>query len=140
MPQIDIIHMAVRRALEKQGWRLVTEHLYLEEGGYSVYIDLALERDDPDGQGRVESVVVEVKSFIRSSFINDFQDALGQYLVYQDQLEVRDDPRLLFLALPLEVFRAHFTQPRIERMAQRYHLHLLVVDTYNEEVHQWIVN
>lgn len=140
MPQIDIIHMAVRRALEKQGWRIVTEHLYLEEGGYYVYIDLEVARDVPDGTGRVESVIVEVKSFIRSSFINDFQEALGQYLVYQDQLDVRDDPRLLYLALPLEVHRAHFVQPRIERMVQRYHMHLLVVDTYQEEVHQWIIN
>lgn len=43
MPQIDIIHLAVRRALEKQRWRIVTEHLFLDEGGYHVYIDLALE-------------------------------------------------------------------------------------------------
>lgn len=53
--------------------------------------------------------------------------------------ERNNDPRLLFLALPLEVYKAHFVQPRIERMVHRYHMHLLVVDTFREEVWQWRV-
>ena len=32
MPRENLIHIVVRRALQKQGWRIVTEHLYLEEG------------------------------------------------------------------------------------------------------------
>lgn len=138
MPQNDIIHLAVRRSLEKQGWRVVTEHLYLEEGGYYIYIDLALEQGTVMGQAGREEIVVEVKSFISPSFMSDFQEALGQYLVYQDQLDERGDHRPLFMAISDNVYHRHFTQPRIQRMVRKYQMHLLVVDIRTEEVWQWI--
>lgn len=104
MPQIDIIHQAVRRALEKQGWRIVTEHLFLDEGGYHVYVDLAFAPGVDLAQQGIGPIVVEVKSFVRPSFLSDFQEALGQYLVYQDKLEALGDTRPLFLAVPQRVY------------------------------------
>jgi tRNA A22 N-methylase len=138
MPQTDVIHWAVRRALEKQGWQVVTEHLYLEEGGYYIYIDLALEQGSVAGQAGHEEIVVEVKSFISPSFMSDFQEALGQYLIYQDQLDENGDNRPLFLAISHNVYHRHFTQPRIQRIVRKYQIHLLVVDTHAEELWQWI--
>lgn len=102
------MHLAVRRALEKQGWRIVTEHLFLDEGGYYVHIDLALEPCSDLARAEARPVVVEVKSFTRPSFINDFQEALGPYLVYRDKLEALEEPRPLYLALDNDVYGLHF--------------------------------
>ena len=138
MPREDLIHVAVRRALQKQGWRIVSEHLYLEEGGYYVYIDLAVEPGSLlAAQGAVPAVV-EVKSFHGPSFMNSFQEALGQYLVYADKLEALGDPRPLYLAIPDDVHAVQFAQPSIQRLLQRYGMHLLVIDIVKEEIVTWI--
>ena len=62
----DIFHDAVKHALEKDGWKITHDPLFLSFGGVDMYIDLgaerilAAERDD-------EKIAVEIKSFIGPS-------------------------------------------------------------------------
>jgi hypothetical protein len=80
MPQLDIIHDFVKNALIKDGW-LVTEPYVIKYGKTTLYADLSAERiigAERDGQ----KLVVEVKSFVGASKIQDLKEALGQYDIY----------------------------------------------------------
>ena len=85
----DIFHDAVKHALEKDGWKITHDPLFLSFGGVDMYIDLgaerilAAERDD-------EKIAVEIKSFIGPSATTEFSIALGQFLKYQLALEEED--------------------------------------------------
>ncbi|MEH2034454.1 MAG: element excision factor XisH family protein [Nostoc sp.] len=41
----DIFYDAVRRALEKEGWLITNDPLFLRFGGLDMYIDLGAEKD-----------------------------------------------------------------------------------------------
>lgn len=40
----DIFHDAVKRALEKDGWNITHDPLFLSFGGVDMYVDLGAER------------------------------------------------------------------------------------------------
>ena len=81
MPAKDIYHNVVRFALVKDGWNILTENYTLEYGGDHLYGDIAAEKSiAAEKQG--QKILVEVKSFLRRSFINDLEQAVGQYVVY----------------------------------------------------------
>jgi XisH protein len=40
----DIFHDAVKRALEKEGWLITNDPLFLRFGGLDMYIDLGAEK------------------------------------------------------------------------------------------------
>lgn len=61
MPAKDIYHNAVRFALVKDGWEILTEDYTLEYGGDRLYVDIAAEKSiATEKQGR--KIIVEVKS------------------------------------------------------------------------------
>jgi len=103
----DIYHNNVREALEKEGWTIVRDPLrvYISEIDY-VDIDMAAENDfleSEDGfmaeKGEVK-IAVEVKSFLRRSFISAFHEAIGQYLDYKSALSDTEPDRVIYLAIP----------------------------------------
>ncbi|MFM7437014.1 MAG: element excision factor XisH family protein, partial [Snowella sp.] len=44
MPAKDIFHKIVKQALEKHGWTITHDPLYLDFGGVEPYIDLGAEK------------------------------------------------------------------------------------------------
>ena len=44
MPAKDIFHNAVKHALEKDGWLITDDPIYLDFGGVEIYIDLGAEK------------------------------------------------------------------------------------------------
>jgi predicted RecB family endonuclease len=98
MPAKDIYHDAVRFALVKDGWKILAEDYSLEYGGDRVYVDLAAEKAiAAEKQGR--KILVEVKSFIGRSFVNDLEQAVGQYVIYRDILVETELDFELYLAI-----------------------------------------
>jgi hypothetical protein len=91
----DIIHNEVRISLEHDNWTITHDpySLYLEKRTLS--IDLGIERIIGAEKGK-EKIAVEIKSFLKESFIYDFYEVLGQYLVYEDFLADQDPERTLF--------------------------------------------
>jgi hypothetical protein len=73
---------------------------------------------------------VEIKSFLGSSAISDFHEALGQYLDYKEGLVHRDPDRQLYLAVPFVTYETFFQLPFAQHMIKRYQLKLIV---YNPE-------
>lgn len=81
---------------------------------------------------------MEIKSFLNPSAITDFYSALGQFLSYRLALEVLEPERILYVAVQIDTYRTLF-QLEFTRIAmQRYQIYLIVYDSVNEVIVQWI--
>ncbi len=102
MPAKDLFHNAVRIALEKDGWNISNEHLFIQVEDVDFYIDLAAEKiiaAEKTGQ----KIAVEIKSFLGASDVTEFHLALGQCLNYRSALRLIEPDRNLYLAVPEDV-------------------------------------
>ncbi|MDY6897347.1 MAG: element excision factor XisH family protein [Cyanobacteriota bacterium] len=77
MPAKDIFHDVVKSALEKEGWNITDDPLFLRFGGLELFIDLGAERIIAAQKGE-EKIAVEIKSFVGNSATTEFSTALGQ--------------------------------------------------------------
>lgn len=98
MPKLDLIHNAVKNALIKDGWVITDDPYMIQYRRTTLYADLAAGRPiaaERDGQ----KLVVEVKSFVGASKIQDLKEALGQYDIYRYLLEETAPDRKLYVAI-----------------------------------------
>jgi XisH protein len=136
MPAKDIFHEIVRTALDRDGWAITHDPYRIDLGFVDLYIDLGAERliaADKDN----EKIAVEIKTFLAPSTISDFHTALGQFINYRIALESEDPERVLYLAVPLDIYRRFFRQPFIQTVISRNQIPLLVYDTEKQEVSTW---
>jgi XisH protein len=118
MPAKDIYHDAVRFALVKDGWKILAEDYSLEYGGDRVYVDLAAEKAiAAEKQGR--KILVEVKSFIGRSFVNDLEQAVGQYVIYRDILVETELDFELYLAITAGVYKGSFQRKLAQMIVEK---------------------
>ncbi|MGB7439429.1 MAG: XisH family protein [Coleofasciculaceae cyanobacterium] len=137
MPAKDIYHNAVRFALVKDGWEILTEDYTLEYGGDRLYVDIAAEKSiAAEKQGR--KILVEVKSFLGRSFVNDLEKAVGQYIVYRDILLEKELYFQLYLAITKGTYKNYFQRKLTQMIINRNQINLLVVDSESEVIEQWI--
>ncbi len=137
MPAKDIHHNAVRFALVKDGWEILTEDYTLEYGGDRLYVDIAAEKSiAAEKQGR--KILVEVKSFLGKSFVNDLEQAVGQYIVYRDILLEKELDFQLYLAITKGTYKSYFQRNLTQMVINRNQVNLLVVDSESEMIEQWI--
>lgn len=137
MPAKDLFHNCVRNALVKDGWIITDDPLRLEVDDKNLFIDLGAERIIVAEKGS-EKIAVEIKSFIGRSEVNDLENALGQFILYQDVLEEDEPERQLFLAVRQRVFESIFTHRIGQILLRKKRLKLLVFDETTEEILQWI--
>ena len=78
-------------------------------------------------------IAVELKSFKGYSPMNDLENAVGQYIVYNDVLEKIDPDRVLYLAVDLDTFDGIFSEPIGKLILDNDRLNIIVFDR-NEEV------
>lgn len=137
MPKLDIIHNAVKNALIKDGWSITDDPYVIQYRKTVLYADLGAERPiaaERDGQ----KLVVEVKSFIGASKIQDLKEALGQYDIYRYLLEETAPDRKLYIAISNVAYNAFFTQDVTQLILNKHQLPIIVVDIGIEEIMQWI--
>ncbi len=133
----DIIHDAVKHALITDGWTIIADPFRIEYKEFSLLADLAAERPfAAERNGR--KIAVEIKSFIGRSLIKDFQQALGQYAMYRDFLELIAPEYELWLAVNSIVYTNFFKQQAARLIVERHQIKLLTVNIDKEEVQQWI--
>ena len=136
MARKDIIHNAVRTALENDGWTITDDPFYVKiEGGRGFEIDLGAEKLLAAEKGS-EKIVVEIKSFL-ASILHSFHQTLGQYLDYRDALEESNIDREIFIALPEEAFNKINSYPFILRRIDKYDLKIVVIDIQGKKVTEW---
>lgn len=100
-----------------------------------MYADLGAER--PIAAERYgQKLVVEVKSFIGASKIQDLKEALGQYDIYHYLLEEIAPDRKLYVAVSLIAYKSFFRQDVIQFVLNKHQLPLIIVDTEMEEIRQ----
>jgi XisH protein len=137
MPAKDIYHDAVKNALIKDGWLIVADPYIIKYEDAELYADLAAEKPiAAERQG--QKIVVEIKSFVGKSQMYDFHNALGQYIVYRNLIQVSEPEYNLYLAIDDIVYLNFFQRPSIQLIRRQNNLQLIIVDTQQEQIVQWI--
>ncbi len=137
MPAKDIFHGAVKNGLLKEGWTITADPLFIQVGDVDIYIDLAAEKliaADRAGQ----QIAVEIKSFTLPSLIYAFHLAVGQYINYRQALHEVAPHRVLYLAIPEDVYESFFARRLIQSVIENNHIHLLVYDNVQEVIVKWL--
>jgi hypothetical protein len=137
MPRKDFFHETVKRALEKDGWRITHDPFVIEFEGLRLMADLGAERIFA-AEREGNKIVVEVKVFGGKSKTSDFEKAIGQYDLYEIYLTELEPDRQVFLAVSAEVFEKFFQKAAIDFAVKKKRLRLLVFDHKTAEVVQWI--
>ncbi|MCP4371399.1 MAG: XisH protein [Deltaproteobacteria bacterium] len=132
----DTIHDAVKHALIKDGWTITDDPYTLEYEDATVFIDLGAERIIAAERGN-EKIAVEVKSFIGHSAIHEFEQALGQYILYLNFLEEVEPDRKLYIAISDTVHENIFCRKSIQFLIRKNQISLIVVNITREEVIAW---
>ncbi|HAX80342.1 MAG TPA: fatty-acid oxidation protein subunit alpha [Cyanobacteria bacterium UBA11372] len=136
MPAKDIFHDTVRSALEKDGWAIIDDPLYIKVGGTEMYIDLTAEKLIA-AQKAERKIAVEIKSFLRESEMTEFHLALGQFLNYRLALKQKLPELILYLAIPTDTYDTLFQRQFIQDAIEEYQLKLLVFDASKQEIVLW---
>lgn len=132
----DVFHNAVKASLQKDGWIITHDPLTIDLADGQLQIDLGAERLIA-AQRDSDRIAIEVKSFLAPSAISEFHTALGQFLNYRVALKIKEPDRVLYLAVPLEVYKDFFTRQLPQLSIREYQLTLLVFDPENEVIVQW---
>ncbi|WP_375490936.1 XisH family protein [uncultured Nostoc sp.] len=132
----DLFHQAVKQALIKDGWTITSDPLIIRIERVKLEIDLAAEKvfaAEKDEQ----KIAVEVKSFINPSVITDFHNALGQFLNYRLALEMTEPARILYLAVPIDIFNTFFQERFTQAAISHYALKIIAYKPNTEEIIEW---
>lgn len=137
MPAHDKFHAVVKQALVADGWTVTDDPLRLKYGGIDFVIDLGAEKLIA-AERAGEKIAVEIKSFVGDSTTYEFHQAVGQFVDYQIMLSQVQPDRLLFLAVPSDIYHSFFQIPFVLLVQQRIQLKLLVYDPQQEVIETWI--
>ena len=137
MPRLDLIHGAVKQALVKDGWSVTDDPYIIQFDRERLYADIGAERPLAAQRGS-EKIVVEVKSFVGASKIQDLKEALGQYDIYRYLLEEVEPERKLFVAISSAVYDSFFSQELAQLVLKKHGLPVIVVDIESEVIERWI--
>lgn len=132
----DKYHQHVREALEKDGWKITHDPYKVLIGRRKGYIDLGAEIIA--AEKGVKKIAVEIKSFLGASDLYQFEDALGQFLLYLPALSKKEPERVLFLAVPEFFYENFFDDPFFTEVAEMYKLRMLVFDEKTKMILKWI--
>jgi len=136
MPKLDTCHFQVARSLQKDGWQIVQNGVYVDdEYTNAVYVDIQAVQGSNGTLSR--NIFVEAKCFSLPRKTPDLHRAIGQYVVYRVILDEEGFPEPLYLAVPNESFAEYFNA-RLLQVSKRYGIKLVVIDLEQERVIQWI--
>ena len=132
----DLYHEIVREALELEGWKITHDPYPIKIGSVKMFLDLGAERLIAAERNN-EKIAIEIKSFIGDSTITDFHEAMGQYGNYQIALEDEEPDRILYLAVPIQIYQTFFQEPFIQKVILRKNVSLIVYETNSVQSLSW---
>jgi XisH protein len=136
MPARDVHHAIVRIALEKDGWNITHDPYFLRLGRRKGYIDLAANLIIAEKESEI--IAVEIKGFIGVSDLDQFEDALGQFLLYKLALRKKEPNRRLYLAVPNVFFEKFFDDAFFLEAIEYYKVSIVTFDINNSTIEKWI--
>lgn len=133
----DLFHEPVRVALEKDGWTITNDPLFLKlTQQFKINIDLGAEKLLSAEKG-TQKIAVEIKSFVGLSAVSEFHTAVGQFLNYRVALEQLASDRVLYLAVPTDIYQDFFTDAFVQAVLERYEIKVLVFQVQKQEIVLW---
>jgi hypothetical protein len=132
----DKFHNVVKIAIEKDGWTITDDPLFIRAEDVDFYIDLGDEKvlaAEKAGQ----KIAVEIKSFLGASEVNEFHSALGQFLNYRSALRLTQPERVLYLAVAIDIYEEFFNRRFIQRVIAEHQLRFLIFNVEREEIVLW---
>jgi hypothetical protein len=133
----DIFHDSVRKSLEKEGWFITDDPLFLRLGDAKIYIDLGAEKLLTATKG-TEEIAVEIKTFTDISPMFAFHVAVGQFINYQVALEQLEPSRVLYLAVPEVIYETFFQTVLVQSVIKKHHIYLIIYDPQKEVIIKWL--
>ena len=133
----DKYHEHVKETLTQEGWTITHDPYYLPVGRRRGFIDLGAEKQIIGAEKEDEKIAVEIKSFLGASDLDGFEDALGQFIIYQMAIEEKEPSRILYLALPQSFYDRFFDDQFFIRLAQRYDIKMIVFDESKKSITLW---
>ncbi len=133
----DKYHEHVKEALAKEGWEITHDPYYLPVGRRRGFIDLGAEKQIIGAKKGDEKIAVEIKSFLGASDLDDFEDALGQFIVYYMALEEKEPARTLFLAIPRAFYNRFFDDQFFIRLADRFEVKMIIFNEEAKSIVSW---
>ena len=82
-------------------------------------------------------IAVEVKSFVGLSAVTDFHLAIGQFLNYRLALEELEPDRILYLAIPDDIYYNFFQDTFIQKVIHQYSIKLIIINPKQGEIVLW---
>lgn len=136
MPARDNFHNIIRKSLIREGWEITHDPYFMRYGDTEFYIDLGAERIlAAEKEGR--KIAVEIKSFLADSVTYEFHAALGQFVNYRDVLEEIEPDRILYLAVPADIYRSFFGSRFGQLSMRKNRLRLIVCNIGKKEIEEW---
>ncbi|NJN33481.1 MAG: fatty-acid oxidation protein subunit alpha [Saprospiraceae bacterium] len=132
----DKYHYLVKDALIKDGWTITHDPYKIMIGRRKGYIDLGAEIIGAKKDNQI--IAVEIKSFLGVSDLDQFEDALGQFLVYLFALRKLEEERILYLATPREFYENFFSDPFFVELCEFYKVKIIVYDEVKAIIKKWI--
>ena len=133
----DKYHAIDRKILEEEGWKITHDPYFLMLGKRRGFIDLGAERVLIGAEKKGEKIAIEIKSFLGLSDVDQFEDALGQYLLYKPALNEKEPDRTLYLAVPISFYSNLFDDSYFQKIAQLYDLKMLIFDEKSQTINEW---
>ncbi|MBP0019588.1 MAG: XisH family protein [Cyanobacteria bacterium SBLK] len=110
MPARDYYHEVVCNALKKDGWTITHDPYRLKLARKkNLYIDLGAEQLIA-AEKDIEKIAVEIKSFRGISEMQDLEQAVGQFVLYERLLTRYEADRKLYLAVPEDTRESIFEE------------------------------
>lgn len=135
----DKLHLLVKEVLINDGWHITHDPYQLKALGMDYEVDIGAEQVIA-AEKEAKKIAVEVKSFMAGSMSYDFHTILGQCLNYIIGLEVKEPDRMLYLAVPFEVYNTFFQREGVQIALKRVHVNLIIFEPQQKTIHQWIEN
>ena len=134
----DKYHDLVKESLINDGWNITHDPFKIKIGKRRGYIDLGAEKGIIAAEKETEKIAVEVKSFLGSSDLDDFEDALGQFLIYWKALKMKESDRILYLAVPSGFYERFFDDAFFVETAKDFDVKMIVYNEDKPQIEQWI--
>jgi hypothetical protein len=135
----DLIHSAVREALEKEGWSITRDPFTIDLTDDDTYFDIDLSAEKLNSGGRsMRIAAIEIKSFTGLSILHSFHEALGQYLNYRAALDEKGFDMDLYLAVSLEGWERLNSLSFVQRRIRQFQLKFILTDIYTKTIVEWI--
>ena len=138
MPAKDRYHDACKNGLVNDGWTITHDPYVLRWGAKDLFVLGVEELVAAEKQDR--KIAVEIKSFVGNSDVDDLEKAIGQYVLYQEVLKLREPERQVFLAIRESVYYELFADsPSLGKLLlDSRMLRLIVFESSQEVITQWI--